>query len=326
MLQVVTNSIKWVTWGYEDYTVRVWENDKLLQIIDRGAWDQIQHVATSNDGKYLALAGGRDCVLSIYRLRMRNMWRQTEENAEESTLTPTTTKKKKRGLTLGLTALRLIAQPQLMARKDSFEWWSNLLGHHAPVTAVHISSRWSIIASGDQSGKLCVWDLNKRFNAVVWQRDSSLGLHYQGDEPPSRGVNLIVINAVTGDIVTCFSTWLNLWTINGDLILAHNTSNSPAQQITCASWMPGPDQTDEIYALVTGHRDGTIKVWRFNHLDKEQRPNPNMTLLAQLQQHRSAVTSMYVSERRILSGDHVGQIYAWMTKEDAEDYAKKKKL
>lgn len=325
VLQAVNNSIKWVTWGYEDYTVRVWENDKLLQIIDRGAWDQIQHVATSIDGKYVALAGGRDCVLSIYRLRMRNVWRQSEETAEESSLTPTT-KKKKRGLALGLTALKFIAQPQLLTHKDSFEWWSNLLGHQAPITAVDISRRWSIIASGDQHGKLCVWDLNKQFNAVVWQRDTSLGLHYQGDEPTSRSVNLIAVNAVTGDIVTCFSTWLNLWTINGELILAHNTSNSPAQQITCVSWMAGPMQTDEIFAVVTGHRDGTIKVWKFNHLDKEQRPNPNMVMLAQLQQHRSAITSLCVSERRILSGDHVGQIYAWLTKEDAEDFVKKKKF
>ncbi len=57
-----------------------------------------------------------------------------------------------------------------------------------------------------------------------------------------------------------FSTWLNVWTLNGDLLVSKKTSNNMGELITACIMTRGAEWIDAHNVIVTGHANGAIKV------------------------------------------------------------------
>lgn len=91
----------------------------------------------------------------------------------------------------------------------------------------------------------------------------------------------IAINDLTGDIATCASNWLYLWSINGDLIASVNTlavmaasqSLSTTQVLCCA--FSTYNEWDQSNVIMTGSSDGVVKMWSIEYIqvpiDEEDR-------------------------------------------------------
>ncbi len=57
-----------------------------------------------------------------------------------------------------------------------------------------------------------------------------------------------------------FSTWLNVWTLNGDLLVSKKTSNNMGELITACVMTRGAEWIDAHNVIITGHANGAIKV------------------------------------------------------------------
>lgn len=86
-----------------------------------------------------------------------------------------------------------------------------LCAHTQPITALATSTSYGIIVSGAEDHHVVIWDLTR----LVFVRQ--LLTH------PSS-ISHIVINHVTGDIVTCAGCCLFVWTVNGEMIAQHRTA------------------------------------------------------------------------------------------------------
>jgi len=124
------------------------------------------------------------------------------------------------------------------------------------------------------------WDLNRRTLVhevfVAWRsvnapiRRSSL----QSETP----VIATDVHVITGNVVACTRRRITVWSVNGDILAAVTLleqgthipaaalANAPvAPEISCClfsqEWIPGTGQV-----LLTGHVDGTIRVWNAENL------------------------------------------------------------
>lgn len=98
---------------------------------------------------------------------------------------------------------------------------TNLYGHVEPVTCLASNQSYSLLVSGSRDRTCIVWDLNK-FTFV-----RQLGSACEDDEQQlvhNGPISAITINELTGDIATCASSFLYVWSINGDLIASIDTS------------------------------------------------------------------------------------------------------
>lgn len=99
----------------------------------------------------------------------------------------------------------------------------------------------------------------------------------------------IAINDLTGDIATCCSTMLYLWSINGTLIAHVNTLNvAPTvssinsqnlSQILCIAFSTY-NEWDLDNVILTGSSDGVVKMWSiryFQERDEEDEPSENLS-------------------------------------------------
>ena len=70
------------------------------------------------------------------------------------------------------------------------------------------------------------------------------------------------VHDITGNLVTCSSSCIRLWTINGNLLAFHRLPPQSNEAIQCCSLHKGAESTLVHEAvLVTGHKDGTLRVW-----------------------------------------------------------------
>lgn len=89
----------------------------------------------------------------------------------------------------------------------------------------------------------------------------------------------IAINDLTGDIATCCSTMLYLWSINGVLIAQVNTLNVPSSittpsmntqntcQILCLAFSTY-NEWDPENVILTGSSDGVVKMWSVRYVQE----------------------------------------------------------
>jgi WD40 repeat protein len=201
-----------------------------------------------------------------------------------------------------------------------------LCGHVGPVTAIAISLPYSICVSGSEDGSCIIWDLNR----LSYVRQ----LIPPFEAPPSQ----IVINDITGDIAIASSTWVRVFSVNGDFLLAKSlSSQSPISSLVVSY---GPEWCDQ-NVIVSGHRDGTIKLWSVtsdvlsaaatkkvgassasaNPSPDEPVPPPTSTPIAfdlvlrahRAGQHRGPVTALSISadQQKLYSADYYGMVCVW---------------
>ncbi len=77
---------------------------------------------------------------------------------------------------------------------------------------------------------------------------------------------------MTGDIATCASNWLYIWSINGDLIASVNTLNisvssqaSSTTQVLCVAFSTY-NEWDSANVIMTGSSDGVVKMWSIDYI------------------------------------------------------------
>lgn len=162
----------------------------------------------------------------------------------------------------------------------------NLHGHLEPVTCLASSQAYSLIVSGGRDRVAIVWDLNRL--GFVRQLGS-------GPPPIHQGpISAMAINDSSGDIATCASSWLYLWSINGQLlahidsrivVLQHSLASSQQQQqqssaatlvsvgsggplhlvsvcfSKCSSSKQASAENDSGEVIITGANDGSVAMW-----------------------------------------------------------------
>lgn len=107
---------------------------------------------------------------------------------------------------------------------------------------------YSIAITGDVSGSIIIWDLNRKQYVKSVEFES----------------NIIAtrINGNTGDFLACSNTTLGLWDINGNQLTRRVVSSKSDDFITTAAFYDGQEWLvfDSILVL-TGHSNGDIRLW-----------------------------------------------------------------
>jgi len=169
--------------------------------------------------------------------------------------------------------------PETKRGRRSFTVEKVLCGHTKPVSTLSVSRNHSLIVSGSTDGTLVFWDLNRGSLVheafVSWRSASTL----QRRSSVMSDIPVIAtdVHPITGNVVACTRRRVTVWSVNADLLAAvtlveqgvhisSTMSSGPvAPDITCClfsqEWIPGTGQV-----LLTGHIDGTIRVWNAENL------------------------------------------------------------
>lgn len=126
------------------------------------------------------------------------------------------------------------------------ECLSNFRGHSSKILSVSCCKEYSVAISGDISGEIIIWDLNRKQYVRSVQFES----------------NIITtkINGNTGDFLACSNTTLGLWDINGTTLTRNVVSTNDI--ITAAAFYEGQEWlVFESLLIVTGHSNGDIRLW-----------------------------------------------------------------
>lgn len=122
----------------------------------------------------------------------------------------------------------------------------NLCGHLGSITCLALSRAFSVLVSGSEDRTCIVWDINR--------------LRYVRQLPRSTGhdapIASIAINDSTGEIITCAGTYVNVWSINGDLLISKRTSQAVSETITACTVSKGAAWIDSHNVVATGQRNG----------------------------------------------------------------------
>ena len=269
---------KYVAFGYADSSIRICnyhpETDRALSIFESDllpCTDEILCCAVANSRTMIT--GGTNSVVSVWRLKNK------------------------------LTKIELL---------------QNLYGHSEAITTLAASSAYGILVSGSRDKTCIIWDLNKltfvrqlgaenhleqtdelkeklKFASISqYRNDSSKAL--KGDKENViedvfnqsssiflAPISTICINDLNGDIATCCSTQIFVWTINGDLLACTDIfnyqysnldyenrllsmMNAPTNvQILCCTFSLYKEW-DENNIFVVGCSDGTIRIYKMKYI------------------------------------------------------------
>ncbi|XP_016084845.1 WD repeat- and FYVE domain-containing protein 4-like [Sinocyclocheilus grahami] len=210
-----------------------------------------------------------------------------------------------------------------------------LYGHTDTVTCLVASEAHSMIISGSLDQTCILWDLED--------------LSYITQLPEhSSAVSALAINDLTGEIVSCAGTHLNLWTMKGQLLASLNTSCRPEGNILCCCFTQ-KYEWDPRNVIITGSADGIVRIWKTEytraqlpgheecsvsqghvlssapeeadssswkwerHLVLCQELNRNQVVSRQRCKNNPAITALGISRTHgtLLVGDAWGRVYSW---------------
>jgi len=188
---------------------------------------------------------------------------------------------------------------------------ASLCGHEGGrVTCIDISTVYGTIVTGDVNGTVLVWDLRTLtflrrlrhpFKDAVENDPGSVARY------PAVSVST---NDVNGNIVTLVGSHLSVFSINGSPIASHgpgdefddgNTRPSCAVATGCPEWVQNG------VAVVTGHMNGDVKMWRLDYEEGKLR----MCHRLQEKPHSCPITVLRVEGERqdtLLVGDKSGRM------------------
>eukprot|EP00047_Mylnosiga_fluctuans_P023839 m.147022 g.147022 ORF g.147022 m.147022 type:complete len:3132 (+) comp9701_c0_seq1:40-9435(+) len=180
-----------------------------------------------------------------------------------------------------------------------------LHGHLGAVRHLAACVTYNILVSGGDDQTCIVWDL-VRFKYI-----RQLG-------PYHAAVSAVCVNQLNGNIVVCAGDHITMYTINGaPLAAATRGVGSAALCCTLSELSEWAEDT----VLVTGHRDGRVRIWYLGH----ERVAGKLTMVLVLAHtlmlpstpgngpENPAITSLSVSSdlRRLFTGDARGRVFAW---------------
>jgi len=145
---------------------------------------------------------------------------------------------------------------------------SHMFGHSEPITCIAASPSYNIIVSGSKDASCIVWDLARL--SFVRQL-----------VPHTSSVDAVAVNELTGDIATCSSSWLHLWSINGDLIASMDTAGVGGgagggvnHGILCVTFSILNDW-DSDNVVMTGSMDGVVRLWSVRYFQVPEESTRN---------------------------------------------------
>ena len=156
----------------------------------------------------------------------------------------------------------------------SFVFLKSLTGSFSPISCIAASRSYSIIVSSTIDNTIILWDLNR----LSFVKKLSL------PDNITTQITKISINDLTGNIVAVSGSSLILWTINGHLITAGNTS----LPITSFTMTIFNDYKPCEY--ITGHTDGSIKLWNVQRVNNQHK----FVLKTSIMAHPVAVTALHI--------------------------------
>lgn len=124
-----------------------------------------------------------------------------------------------------------------------------LYGHTAPVLCLAVSSAFNILVSGSVDKTCIIWDLSR--------------LRYMSQLTEHKApVAAVSINDLTGVIATCASSWLYLWSVNGERLASVDTAGNGTGplQINCVC-MSQANPWDSNNVILTGSSDGVVRMY-----------------------------------------------------------------
>jgi len=122
-----------------------------------------------------------------------------------------------------------------------------LFGHTSSVNMMAVSRSFTTLVSASNEHVL-VWDLNR--------------LRFVRRLTRARGpIQCMAVNDISGDIMLCSGADLQLFTLNGDLILSQNACDAIDDVlVSCAFYEGAGNEWLEKELVLTGHRRGIVKV------------------------------------------------------------------
>ncbi|RWS13484.1 WD repeat and FYVE domain-containing protein 3-like protein [Dinothrombium tinctorium] len=165
---------------------------------------------------------------------------------------------------------------KMKPKTNNLQLMQNLYGHTEAITCLTSSAAYGIIVSGSRDKTCIIWDLNR----FLFVRQLGGGTETNLLHPAP--ISAVAINDLTGDIATCASTWLFLWSINGDLIASVNTLtvapsmvpnpnqnlalvNATSVQILCVAFSLY-NEWDPQNVIMTGSSDGVVRMWSLGYV------------------------------------------------------------
>eukprot|EP01094_Clydonella_sp_ATCC50884_P021304 TRINITY_DN4670_c1_g1_i1.p1 TRINITY_DN4670_c1_g1~~TRINITY_DN4670_c1_g1_i1.p1 ORF type:complete len:806 (-),score=266.06 TRINITY_DN4670_c1_g1_i1:22-2325(-) len=185
--------------------------------------------------------------------------------------------------------------------KNNFSPLGSLCAHVECVTCIATSRAYSIAVSGSADKTCIVWDLNKL--KLVRQ------LKVPGPEH-DWPISLVDINPSNGNIFTVSGVYVNMFTINGQLLVSHATGTSVQEEaITAITYTTRFEWLEEHFLLLTGHYDGSIRVWRMRYRGGTR----SLHLEHQCKAHTAPITSLLIhaDQHSFYSADNSGRVLMW---------------
>lgn len=140
-----------------------------------------------------------------------------------------------------------------------------LYGHTDGVLCLAVSPAFNILVSGSCDKTCIIWDLSK--------------LCYRTQLPEHAGpVAALCINDLTGVVASCASSWLYLWTVNGEKLASVDTAASAGHQlhINCVT-MTQANDWDLDNVILTGGSDGVVRMWSLRYREQTSRKASEVT-------------------------------------------------
>ncbi|CAH7677266.1 expressed protein [Phakopsora pachyrhizi] len=129
-------------------------------------------------------------------------------------------------------------------------------------------------------------------------------------------LNRALLSEGTGDIATCSHNTVRIWSVNGDLLTTLVTTQHNTEPITACCW----SKAEVSPLFVTGHQGGKMIFWQRRSVHAENPTDPWKMTVIHVFEHDSgrndfrgptAICSLVMTERLLLSGDTLGRLFCW---------------
>ena len=189
--------------------------------------------------------------------------------------------------------------------KKRLELKATLCGHNGgEITCIDVSTIFGTIVTGGADGSVLVWDLRtlsflRRLDHPAQKDRLDLNLAIQP-------ITSVSINDKTGDIVTLIGSHITVFDINGKII-AKESPHETFVEPSCALSTDCPEWMNNGISVVSGHKNGEIRLWGIDY-DKKLL---TLRFLMNTNVHYCPITCLRLEGKRqdtLLAGDASGKM------------------
>ncbi|KAF8460336.1 hypothetical protein BDZ91DRAFT_739593 [Kalaharituber pfeilii] len=212
-------------------------------------------------------------------------------------------------ITAGVDGTIVVWQLTVTSKTVDIQPKMNLFGHTTCINVMGVSRSFTTLVSASNEHVL-VWDLNRlRFVRRL-----------KGVKGPAQ---CLAVNDISGDIMVCCGQEVQLYTLNGEIVLTQNVCDGGEDMIvSCAFYEGQGNEWLEKELVLTGHKRGVVKIWQKSISNLSSSSTKFcLTLLKTLQhlnQYQSdmnvvqpSITAILPMVSAVYTGDDAGRVYEW---------------